>query len=270
MSLARLPEESKKKKKPEGLVENIIVLIQAIGIALIIRTLLIQPFVIPSGSMKSTLLIGDYLMATKWSYGYSHHSLPTLRGFLSVFNADIREMKRGEPLFNGRILGSDPKQGDVAIFRPPNDMENDYIKRVVGVPGDKIAVKQGRLIINGVETKLVQIGIFIDGEGPYGVKIPQYKQTLPNGVTHDLLKNFERPSSLDNMAEITVPPAHFFMMGDNRDNSSDSRVFGPVPLENFVAKAQFLFFSVGEGEAAWTFWRWPWSVRPERLLNLIK
>jgi signal peptidase I len=253
MSLARLPEESKKKKKPEGLVENIIVLIQAIGIALIIRTLLIQPFVIPSGSMKSTLLIGDYLMATKWSYGYSRYSIPF-----------------APPLFNGRILGSDPKQGDVAIFRPPNDMENDYIKRVVGVPGDKIAVKQGRLIINGVETKLVQIGIFIDGEGPYGVKIPQYKQTLPNGVTHDLLKNFERPSSLDNMAEITVPPAHFFMMGDNRDNSSDSRVFGPVPLENFVAKAQFLFFSVGEGEAAWTFWRWPWSVRPERLLNLIK
>jgi signal peptidase I len=253
MSIARLPTEKLKKKKPEGLVENIIVMVQAIAIALVIRTIFIQPFVIPSGSMKSTLLVGDYLMSTKWSYGYSRYSIPF-----------------APPLFSGRIFGSDPQRGDVAIFRPPNDMENDYIKRVVGLPGDKIAMKQGKLVVNGVETKLEPMGGFKDGETAYSQTIPEYKQTLSKGVTHLMLKNFDRPSQLDTMSEITIPAGHFFMMGDNRDNSSDSRVFGPVPLENFVAKAQIIFFSVNEGEAAWTFWRWPWSVRPSRLLKPIQ
>src|SRR5581483_3986027 len=242
---------SRAKRKEGGIWEFIRLVIHAGIIALVIRTFLFQPFNIPSGSMKGTLLVGDYLFVSKFSYGYSHYSLPL-----------------APPLFSGRILASPPQRGDVLVFRLPADDSVDYIKRVIGLPGDRIQMIDGVLHINGVAVKRERVEDFIDiDETGHATRVRQWRETLPNGVTY---KTLDLPYNLqaDNTDVYHVPPNNYFMMGDNRHNSTDSRFpqVGYVPFQNIIGRAQIIFFSVKEGERAWMIWRWPWSVRWSRLL----
>jgi signal peptidase I len=243
----------KSEKQSGGLGETVSVIVQALLLALVIRTLLFQPFSIPSGSMRPTLLEGDYLFVTKWSYGYSRYSLP--------FGPDI---------FSGRIWGSEPKRGDVVVFKFPPDPSVDYIKRVVGLPGDKIQVRNGQLFINDVGVQRVKTGQ-IDNpditEEPRPIDV--YRETLPNGVSYDTL-DISPDSIGDNTREWTVPAGHYFMMGDNRDNSSDSRfTVGFVPAENLVGRANLVFFSIGGKASPLEVWKWPSLIRPSRLFHFV-
>lgn len=237
--------------------ETVKVVVQALLLALVVRTLLFQPFNIPSGSMKSTLLVGDYLFVSKYSYGYSRYSLPWPLDGLN---------------FSGRIWGSEPKRGDVVVFKLPKDNTTDYIKRVIGLPGDRIQVKQGLLHVNGEPVKVEATEPFVENDF-YGVKIKTraYLETLPGGVTHTILKR-EDGGFQNNTPEYVVPAGHYFMMGDNRDNSQDSRFLdavGYVPYENLIGKARIVFFSIDEGAQAWQVWTWPWEVRWKRLFGLL-
>lgn len=243
--------------KPEGgLGETIRVVIHALLIALVIRTFLFQPFNIPSGSMKATLLVGDYLFVSKYSYGYSHFSFPL-----------------SPPLFSGRIFGSEPTRGDVVVFRPPNNPSTDFIKRLIGLPGDRIQMKEGLLYINGAPVKRERLSDLVGSD--YACRtaptqpVKRWKETLPNGVSYESLDCVDN-SQYDNTNVYQVPPGTFFMMGDNRDDSDDSRDWGYVPFENLVGRAQVIFFSITEGENAWMFWYWPWSVRWNRIFTLVR
>jgi signal peptidase I len=235
--------------------ETVRIIFHALILAVIIRTFFFQPFNIPSGSMKDTLLIGDYLFVSKMAYGYSHYSLP--------FSPN---------LFSGRIFSSKPQRGDVAVFKNPITKE-DYIKRVIGLPGDEIQMIDGVLHINGRPVPKRRIKDFV-GPDMSGIvrPIPRYEETLPNGVKYHVLDQIGN-GPLDTTRVYKVPPGHYFMMGDNRDNSQDSRVYsavGPVPLENFVGKAKIRFFSV-RPEGGWLkFWNWPRDIRWSRIFTAIK
>ncbi len=223
----------------------------AVVIALVIRSVFFEPFNIPSGSMKPTLLVGDYLFVNKPAYGYSRYSFP-----LGI--APIEQ----------RIWAKEPKRGDVVVFALPTETGIDYIKRVIGLPGDTIQVLRGRLFINGemVERRLVDSGDILDDRGN-PQQVTEYIERLPNGVVHSIyeVSDYEQ---LDNTDLYTVPEGHYFMMGDNRDNSQDSRVsnhVGPVPFENIIGRADFLFFSTNGHAGLLEFWKWPWTVRYNRL-----
>ncbi|MCO5071887.1 MAG: signal peptidase I [Rhizobiaceae bacterium] len=244
----------KSQKKAGGLGETVSVIVQALVLALVIRTFLFQPFSIPSGSMRPTLLEGDYLFVTKWAYGYSRYSLP--------FGLD---------LFSGRIWGSEPKRGEVVVFKFPPDPSLDYIKRVIGLPGDVIQMRGGQLFINGTGVPREKVGQIDNPDitetvGPVDV----YRETLPNGVSYDTLDL--TPNGVgDDTREYIVPPGHYFMMGDNRDNSSDSRfAVGFVPYDNLVGRANIIFFSIAGGASPLEIWKWPTEMRPTRLLNFVK
>jgi len=244
-----------KKDKESGLWETVKVVLQALVLALIVRTFLFQPFNIPSGSMEDTLLIGDYLFVSKYSYGYSRYSFPF-----------------GLAPISGRVWAAEPERGDVAVFKLPRDTSIDYIKRVIGLPGDTIQMIDGVLHINGQAVKRERIDDYIE-QSPAGMvrRVPRYRETLPNGVSYDTLDLSTR-SEADNTREFQVPEGHYFMMGDNRDNSVDSRFpsqVGFVPFENFMGRAEILFFSVKGGTPAWHIWSWPWSVRWERIGRTI-
>ena len=246
---------SKAKRKPNVWVENFKTIVYAGLIAIGIRTFAYEPFNIPSGSMIPTLLVGDYLFVSKYSYGYSHFSLP--------FAPD---------LFSGRIFGRLPQRGDVAVFKYPRDPSIDYIKRIVGLPGDRIQVRQGQLYINGDLVPRQSVGTFESDEGGIRELDREYEETLPGGVTHDILKRTDEGDA-NNTPEYTVPPDHLFAMGDNRDNSQDSRFMnyvGFVPTENLVGRAEIIFFSVDAGEHSWwEFWEWPFEIRWSRLMRPI-
>ncbi|MBT5047272.1 MAG: signal peptidase I [Rhodospirillaceae bacterium] len=234
--------------------------IYAIVIAFFIRTVAYEPFNIPSGSMIPTLLVGDYLFVSKYSYGYSNHSLPM-----------------SPRVFSGRIFATTPERGDVAVFKTPRDNETDFIKRIVGLPGDRIQVKRGRLYINRKMVRRDPIEAYFDKRS--GSTAPQFIETLPNGRKHRILETLGDTGPLDNTPEYTVPAGRYFMMGDNRDNSSDSRVMphpsepywvGFVPVENFVGRAEILFFSKDIGKDWWAFWRWIPDMRFGRFFQVIE
>lgn len=250
-----MSERKAKRAKQGSLGETVRIIIHALILALIVRTFFYQPFNIPSGSMKDTLLIGDYLFVSKFSYGYSRYSIPF-----------------GLPLFSGRIWGGEPRRGDVIVFKLPRDNETDYIKRLIGLPGDSIQVLNGIVYINGNPVPRERIGDYVSSDR-YGnvTRVPKYRETLPNGVSYDVLDLVPDGFS-DNTPVYEVPQGHYFMMGDNRDNSTDSRVLsqvGYVPYENLIGRADIIFFSIEEDAYFWQVWKWPWSIRWERLFKLV-
>ncbi|WP_064682061.1 signal peptidase I [Rhizobium bangladeshense] len=244
----------KVQTKPNALWENIKVIIQALILAMVIRTVLFQPFTIPSGSMMPTLLVGDYIFVNKFAYGYSKYSLP--------FSPDI---------FSGRLFGSEPKRGDIVVFRFPPNPDIDYIKRCIGLPGDRIQVTDGVLYVNGKPVPKVADGSFTsDYKLDPGEDVPVFRETLDDGKTYDTLD--QSPVSRgDNTREFIVPEGHYFMMGDNRDNSLDSRFdVGFVPAENLVGRASVIFFSLGNDTSFREIWKWPTNMRWDRLFKVVE
>ncbi|EKE44081.1 hypothetical protein OCGS_1597 [Oceaniovalibus guishaninsula JLT2003] len=253
----------------DGALETVKTIVYALLIAGIFRTLFFQPFWIPSGSMKDTLLVGDFLFVNKMAYGYSEHSCPfSMCKFI-----------------DGRWLGSEPERGDVVVFRHPV-AGTDFIKRLIGLPGDRVQVTGGVLYINGEEVPQEPAGTFVETfekQGPVG-NLPQcanagvglggdclkerFIETLPNGVSHSILNI--REGRLDDTPVYTVPEGHYFFMGDNRDNSTDSRVspnamgVGFVPFENLIGRADRVIFS-SAGRSMFFFWTW----RPDRFFEKI-
>ena len=244
----------KKEKKKETKGEMIRSLAIAILLALIFRSFAFEPFYIPSSSMKSTLLIGDYVFVSKYTYGYSRYSFPL-----------------GLNIFEGRIGGDEPKRGDAVVFKLPTNTSINYIKRLVGMPGDKIQVLNGELYINSEKVQRKKIENFKDKDAKGNItSIPQYIETLPNGVSYRVLDQ-RKHGDLDNTDVYEVPEGHYFMMGDNRDNSADSRVLrtvGFVPEENLVGPANWIFFS--SEDSLLKIWTWPSSMRFSRFFSSIK
>ena len=248
------------KRSSGTLVENIKTIVYAGLIAIGIRTVAFEPFNIPSGSMIPTLLVGDYLFVSKFSYGYSKYSLP--------FSPN---------LFSGRIFASLPARGDVAVFKVPRDNSTDYIKRIVGLPGDRVQMKAGQLYINGEQVPRRLLGDYLAEESMVRVQVRRFAETLPSstspgGRVHDIVKMTDT-GGLNDTPEFKVPPEHVFAMGDNRDNSSDSRDptggVGFIPLENLVGRAEFIFFSFDAQAPGWQFWQWPSEIRWSRLFTGI-
>jgi signal peptidase I len=227
----------------------------AVALALMIRTFFYEPFNIPSGSMLPTLEVGDYLFVHKPAYGYSRHSFP--------FSLAPIE---------GRILAKAPQRGDVVVFKLPFNIHIDYIKRIIGMPGDTIQVRSGRLYINGQMVPREATGMKeIDADEGGATAMMEYVETLPGGATHMIYEESD-DAPLDNTDVYTVPEDHYFVMGDNRDNSQDSRVthmVGPVPFENIIGRADFIFFSTNGHARLFEFWKWPWSIRYHRFFQSI-
>jgi signal peptidase I len=241
-------------KSQNGLWENIKVIIQALLLAMVIRTVLFQPFTIPSGSMMPTLLVGDYIFVNKFAYGYSKYSLP--------FSPD---------LFSGRVLEfSEPERGDVIVFRLPSHPDIDYIKRLIGLPGDRVQMIDGVLHVNGKAVPKIPDGAFTsDYSLDPGTNVPVFRETLDDGATYDTLDH--SLSRGDNTQEFVVPPGHYFFMGDNRDNSLDSRFdVGYVPAENLVGRASVIFFSLGNDTSFREIWKWPTNMRWDRIFKVVR
>jgi signal peptidase I len=253
----------------------VITALWAVGLALLIRTFAFEPFRIPSSSMLPGLWVGDYLFVSKYSYGYSRYSFP-----FGASNSPWNPFR-----FEGRFLAGEPERGDVAVFRQPNKPEIDYIKRVIGLPGDRIEVRNRILHVNGVayprrpltaaerERYVKRVtgepGHSTGGDTPEG-----FVETSPNGRSYVIWQLPSRADSIsNNTPEFVVPPSHYFMMGDNRDDSTDSRVLGVVgyvPAENLIGRAEFLFFSTDHQAELWEIHRWPKSIRFDRFFNLIQ
>jgi signal peptidase I len=278
-------------RKPSGAFsefwEIVKTLLWAAVIAIVIRTFAYEPFNIPSGSMIPTLLVGDYLFVSKTAYGYSKFSFPG--GIVPV---------------EGRIWEGAPKRGDVVVFRPPGEPETDFIKRVIGLPGDKIQMRDGILHINGQPVQRQRIEDYVDPDDSLVRPVPQYLETLPGGVTHPVLEAEGDLGALDDTPIYDVPPDHYFMMGDNRDRSNDSRMWnqsrlqidpttdegraalldteidasksdwldkvGFVPKENLIGPAKILFWSYGSSFRWYNPITWATALRFGRLLNVIE
>lgn len=280
-------EESLMSRKPSGAFGEIWEIAKTLFwagvIAIVIRTFAYEPFNIPSGSMIPTLLVGDYLFVSKSAFGYSKYSFPG--GVVPV---------------EGRIWEGEPKRGDVVVFRPPGEPETDFIKRVIGLPGDRVQMRQGRLFINDTLVDRQRIEDYVDPDEPYTRPSPQYMETLPGGVTHRIIERSGDEGQLDNTATFLVPADHYFMMGDNRDGSADSRQVptgsgakcetgvidgtmtdclgnvGFVPKENLIGPAKILFWSFvsSESSGARVHWynpiTWVTALRFGRLFNVIE
>jgi signal peptidase I len=243
------------QQKSSSTAEFFKTLIYAGLIAVGIHTFLFEPFFIPSGSMVPTLLVGAYLFVNKFTYGYSHFSLPW-----------------APDLFSGRILGRVPPRGAVVVFRPPGEPGTDFIKRVIGLPGDTVQMQGGQLYINGAQVQRTQIGNYTDDSSGGPVVAREYNETLPGGKTHLILKETD-DGFANNTPVYTVPAGDLFMMGDNRDDSEDSRFMdGPVgfvPVENVVGPADLIFFSIDLRYPFYEFWEWPLEIRWGRMFHII-
>ena len=240
-------EERKRKRRKEWMQLFWLALL-----ALAFRSCAFEPYNIPSSSMVPTLLIGDYLFISKYDYGYSKHSFP-----LSI------------PIIpKGRLFNNPPQRGDVVVFKVPTNHKTDYIKRVIGVPGDTVQVSNGRLILNGFEVPREDLGEeeWLTESGWQNYK--RYRETLPNGVSHDIYEINDH-MMLDNTDIWQIPEGHYFMMGDNRDNSQDSRVFGVVPEELLEGKARMIFYSTNGNGWFFQFWRWTEFLRLDRIFTEI-
>jgi len=275
------PGEHRQATMAEEAVDLAKTMLFAIAIALVVRVLIFQPFNIPSGSMKPTLLVGDFIIVSKPTYGFSRASL-------------VWPLTR-LPL-EGRIdpFGAEPERGDVVVFKNRKDGNKDYIKRVIGLPGDRIEMRRGQLYINGEPTERKLLG---DARAECGVQYryaKAYRETLPNGVSYVIQECADDQGELDDTASVfakysryfpesyskdaapvyEVPDGHYFMMGDNRDSSEDSRALhavGYVPFDDLVGEAEILFFSAnGEKAQLWEFWRWPFAIRYGRIFSSVQ
>ena len=244
-------------KIKSSIYDNLKSIILAIFIAILIRSFVFEPFNIPSGSMKPNLLVGDFIFVSKWSYGYSKHSF----SFISI----------SIPVIPSKIFQKYPKRGDVVVFKTPADNRTDYIKRVIGLPGDKIFINNGIIIINDNIIFKEKIEDFIDiNKSGNKKRKRQYKEHFFDLKINilDLLDN----GPVDNTNIFIVPEDHFFVMGDNRDNSQDSRFLnsvGYIPIENLIGKAQYIFFSL-ENSRFFEIWKWPRAIRYNRIIKKIK
>jgi signal peptidase I len=235
--------------------DNVKTILYALALAMVLRFTIAQPFRIPSGSMQPTLEVGDYIVVTKWSYGYGRFSFAPLEGLLP----------------HGRLFGSQPQRGDVVVFRPVPEPDRDFIKRVIGLPGDRIQVIDGVLHINGEAVQRESLGI-TNFQNERGViePIQTYRETLPNGVSYI---TFDKGmSELDNTRVYEVPEGNYFMMGDDRDNSADSRVpsvVGFVPYDNLVGPAQFIVVSFNGDTSLFRPWTLFTGFRGDRFLKSV-
>jgi signal peptidase I len=238
-------------------IEVVKTVIYALAIALVLRVLLFQPFTIPSASMVPNLLEGDYVVVTKWSYGWSRHSIPF-----------------SPPLIQGRIFNRDPERGDVIVFKLPRDGHTDFVKRLIGMPGDRIDMKGGAVLLNGEPLKRQPLGPEVV-ETDFGVRtVDRYLETLPNGKSY-VINDFGPDGDMDDVTGFIVPEGHYFFMGDNRDNSLDSRApeeigVGYVPAENLEGKAQIVPFSWDKGASIFKPWTWFTKARPSRFFHRVQ
>ena len=239
-------------------VEIIKTVIYALLIAFVIRVLLFQPFTIPSASMEPTLFQGDYIIVSKYAYGYSRHSLPLSPG-----------------LFKGRIAGRQPQRGDVVVFKLPRDNHTDYIKRLIGLPGDRIQVKRGVVWLNGKPLAHQALSPTTEMT-PFGFshQVERFRETLPGGRSY-ITYAYGEDGDVDNTGVYAVPAGHYFFMGDNRDNSQDSRFpedvgVGYVPFENLVGRADIILLSWNDQASIFKPWTWFTDARPSRFFRLLK
>lgn len=240
----------------EVLWDTLKTVIYAVALAMVLRFAVAQPFRIPSGSMQPTLLVGDYVVVTKWSYGYSRFSVTPLQDLFPG---------------GGRLFAHQPERGDIVVFRPEPQADKDYIKRVVGLPGDRIQMRAGVLFINDQPVQKEPLGLrtFTEGSGET-IEIETFRETLPNGVSYT---TFDRApgdfGALDTTPVFEVPEGRYFMMGDDRDNSADSRTseVGFVPFDHLVGKAQFVFVSFDHSTKIWAPWTLATGLRTDRMLK---
>ena len=237
------------------IIDNFKTLFYALIIAIFIRSIFIQPFYIPSSSMEPNLLVGDRLFVTKYSYGYSKHSFP--------FSPN---------LFKGRIMFSEPKRGDVIVFKTPADNRTDYIKRLIGLPGDEIQFIDGSLYVNNnqiIKTLVSSTDVIFCGN--QSIKVNTFEEKLPNGKKYKA--TYRKEYSFQNSDKFLIPENHFFFLGDNRDCSKDSRFLssvGYVHKDNLVGKARFIFFSSNSRMGSiFEFWRWGELIRFDRFFKKI-
>jgi signal peptidase I len=272
--------KSGKPRRKRGLIHEFIsTFVYPVLAVVAVYSFFYQPFRIPSGSMVDTLLVGDYVWVNKFAYGYSKHSIPF-----------------SPPVMQGRVWSGEPKRGDVIVFKFPPDNSTDYIKRLVGLPGDRVQVKQGTLWINGEPVKEELVGeinyTYREDDGRIReLRGRKFRETLPGGVTHMIIKSYEWDSGYsrdaNNTPEYVVPAGHYFMMGDNRDSSTDSRFdqtldlprsndlvrtagVGMVPFENLVGRADMIFPTSDGSARWWALWEWPGAIRWDRLFTVIE
>ncbi|MFN9926869.1 MAG: signal peptidase I [Phenylobacterium sp.] len=255
---AQAAEAPHKSGALNELVEIIKTVVYALLIALVLRVVFFQPFTIPSASMEPNLYEGDYIIVSKWSYGYSRHSIPF-----------------SPPLFEGRILGKSPERGDVAVFKLPLDGRTDYVKRIIGLPGDRIQVRDGLLFLNDKQVPREQMSPVDTDLGGYVREVARFQEKLESGRTY-ITQDFSTREALDNTQVFVVPEGHYFAMGDNRDNSTDSRVdpanmgVGMIPADHLVGKAQIIMLSWKPEASIFQPWTWILDARPSRFFKILK